>query len=104
MAKIKTIDVNGKEWFDKANGNSYCSTRTTINFGMKSAKEIKAPYENGYESFYMQQAAEALEKAGIIKLGDRRQLWQYCSENNIILRHSIQRGGKKADVIAWGCE
>ena len=27
MTKIKTITVIGKRWFDKVNGNTYCSAR-----------------------------------------------------------------------------
>ena len=34
--KVKTIDVQVKEWFDKVNGNSYFAGIITINFGMKN--------------------------------------------------------------------
>ena len=34
MKKLKTIDIQAKEWFDKANGNSYFSGEITLNFGM----------------------------------------------------------------------
>jgi len=38
--KIKTIDVNVKEWFDKVNGNSYFAGTVSLNFGMKTQKII----------------------------------------------------------------
>ena len=50
--KIKTLDVNAKEYFDKLNGNSHFSVQITINFGLKSEKMVYIPYQYGYESQY----------------------------------------------------
>ena len=39
--KIKTIDIQAKEWFDKVNGNSYFSANVTINYGHENQKNIR---------------------------------------------------------------
>ena len=98
--EIKTIDVNAKEWFDKINGNSYFSGTITINYGMEDAKILEMPFQYGYGDHYIDMAHQQLIKEGVIN-GERHTngswgyLWQYCQDNNIILRNSIQRGCKK---------
>ena len=54
--KIKTIDVQAKEWFDKVNGNSYFSANISINFGMPSQKNLFIPFQYGYGSQYEHEA------------------------------------------------
>lgn len=48
MENIKTLDVQGKSWFDKVNGNSYFSSVITIDYGMDTEKTIKVPFSYGY--------------------------------------------------------
>lgn len=95
--KIKTIDIEALEWFDKVNGNSYFSGIITVNYGMKTEIRYKMPFQYGYGDYYRHAALEALKKEGIIpeKYG---QLWQYCSENKVILRANIQKNCKQREL------
>ena len=97
-AKIKTIDVNFKEWFDKVNGNSYCAGIVTINYGMKSARTLKCHFEYGYGEHYIDIASRRLVDAHLITKDRMTALWRYCEENNIILRANIQRGCLKREL------
>jgi len=47
MKKIKTIDVQAKEWFDKLNGNSYFSGIITLNFGMPDVETFIIRFQYG---------------------------------------------------------
>ena len=100
---MKTIDINAKEWFDKANGNSYFSAVVTIDFGMPSSKEYRLPFQYGYGDHYIDMANQLLIKEGV-RNGVRHEngsyppLWQYCKDNGIILRTSKQENCKKRDL------
>jgi len=100
---MKTIDVNAKEWFDKVNGNSYFSAVITLDYGTAEAKEYKLPFQYGYDEHYIDMANQYLIKENIIKgkrhdNGSYPALWQYCKDNNIILRTSKQENCKKRDL------
>ena len=96
--KIKTIDVNAKEWFDKVNGNSYFSGNITINYGMKTEQEFKMPFQYGYGEQYTQEAKALLHKHNLINARDNQALWSYCSENNIILRTNKKENCLKREL------
>ncbi len=104
LPKVKTIDVNSKEWFDKMNGNSYFSSRVTINFGMKTERTIKLPMQYGYGSQDEREARVELIKAGYIPaISTAGAGFSSLSRSlGIIYRHSKQEGCKKADVKEWG--
>ena len=95
---MKTIDINAKEWFDKANGNSYFSAEVTVDFGTNTEKNFFVPFQYGYGDHYIDMAKELLEKNDIIKVKEREQLWNYCQENDIILRTSKQENCLKRDL------
>lgn len=95
-AKIKTIDVYGKEWFDKQNGNSYHSVRVVINHGLKNQSVLVAPMQYGYGDSYMRTAGE------LLSIPRGAALWRYCEANRIILRYQKQDRCLKRDVIAHG--
>ena len=98
--KIKTIDVNAKEWFDRINGNSYFSGTVTVNFGMKDQKEFVMPAQYGYGDQYEDCAITILKENKIINTGEEGDMsfWRYCNLNNIIQRSNIQRGCLKREV------
>lgn len=100
---IKTLDIQGKEWFDKVNGNSYWSAQVTINFGMEDEKTVYVPFQYGYGRTFEYEAMRQLQMDGILS-NDEAILTpsRFCAENNITLRSSIKTGCKKADVKAWG--
>lgn len=101
--KIKTIDINYLEWFDKINGNSYCAGTVTINYGMKSAKVFVSPMQYGYGDHYVQLAHELLIKNNVVKEldtnGIKYPFWRYCRENKIILRKSIHLNCLKRELL-----
>ena len=101
--KIKTIDVNAKEWFDRVNGNSYFSGTIIINYGMKDQTELTMPFQYGYGDMYMQIAREMLWQYTFTgknkpEINQNYPLTMQCRANNIILRHNIQTGCKKKEV------
>lgn len=96
--KVKTIDIQAKEWFDRINGNSYFSATVTINFGMKGEKSFDLPFQYGYSDQYIQEATNELNKLGIIETGEITGLWQYCRDNKIILRTSKKENCLKREL------
>jgi len=50
------IEVAAKEWFDKANGNSYFSAVITMTFADKSEKQMVLPFQYGYGDQYQHEA------------------------------------------------
>jgi hypothetical protein len=103
QTELKTIDINAKEWFDKANGNSYFSANICLNYGMPDQENIYLPYQYGYGNHYEYEAAVELDKLGYISLekynnGSCEALWQYCDRKGIIKRTNKQTGCKKRDL------
>ena len=101
--KIKTIDIIALEWQDKTNGNSYFSATITTNYGKKSQKNYSLPFQYGYGEYYMQEACYYLIKHGIIEGKIYNEsgylvLWQYCKDNNIILRTTKHVNCKKREL------
>jgi len=100
---MKTIDINAKEWFDKANGNSYFSAEVILDYGTKKQITYSLPFQYGYGEHYIDMANQFLIKEGIIK-GKRHKngsyppLWQYCKDNNVILRTNKQVNCKKREL------
>lgn len=96
---IKTIDINAKEWFDKLNGNSYFAGEVVTDYGTTKQKVYKMPFQYGYGDAFRYQGFKTLEKEGLIKEDLKfKSIWQYCEDNNIILRSSIQRNCLKKEL------
>lgn len=97
--KIKTIDVNCLEWFDKVNGNSYFAGTITINYGMPTETIIKMPFQYGYGDQYRHSAFAQLIKEGYIKDSYYNEIHhKYYEDHKIITRHSIKTNCKKRDL------
>jgi len=100
---MKTIDIQAKEWFDKANGNSYFSALVTIDLGLETEKKVYIPFQYGYDSAFEYESMHQLQTAGLLPNSDTiYSPSRYCSENGIQLRTSKQEGCRKAEVKAWG--
>lgn len=102
--KIRSITIIGKRWFDRVNGNTYCSSRVLIN----GEEVLRIPWTYGYGSFYEQKAKEVLREKGIIKLaryenGMTESFFDYCNRNKIAFE-SYASDGLKRDMVAWGKE
>lgn len=92
--KVKTIDINCLEWFDKVNGNSYFAGTVTVNHGMPDAKEFKMPFQYGYGDSYRHAALNTLIKEGLIDTDKEYKL----RDQGIVIRGNIQRGCKKREL------
>ena len=87
--KIKTIDIQAKQWFDKINGNSYFSANITINYGTDTQQNIFLPFQYGYGDHYQDMAGQELLKLKLVKKDKDNfyfSLWKYCQDKKIILR------------------
>ncbi len=71
---VKSVDIQGKEWFDKVNGNSYNAVQVFVNYGMKNAFSFSIPFQYGYGNYFEQSAIEHLEAAGVIDKDTFREL------------------------------
>jgi len=98
--KIKTIDINAKEWFDRVNGNSYFSASVCLNFGTKTQVNISLPFQYGYGDHYKDMAFQELIKTGHIKDAEKMECaWRYCDRKGIILRSHKQTNCKKRELM-----
>jgi len=100
--KIKTIDIQAKEWLDKTYGNSYFSAQIIINFGMESQSTLYIPYEYGYGDYYLQASQKLLISLGYIPTNNYCLTRQCRDELKIILRYSKQKGCLKREMISFG--
>jgi len=94
-AKIKTIDIQAKEWFDKVNGNSYFAGTVTVNYGLKSEQSFNMPFQYGYGDSYYHKGLELLKKANLL---DKDDYHHSIRQRGIIVRNNIQRECKKAEL------
>lgn len=97
MGKVKTIDIQAKEWFDKVNGNSYFAGEITVNFGLKDEQRFVMPFQYGYGDSYLQNAKSILLKKGLIDTISSYEL----RESGIIVNSSIKRNCLKRDLKAF---
>ena len=96
--KIKTIDIQAKEWRDKINGNSYFSAEIDINYKLKDWVSLKLPFSYGYGSQYTQDSFKKIVEELGIKT-DCSTLWRFCEENKIILRTNKTEGCLKKELL-----
>lgn len=98
ISDVKTIDVIGKEWYDRVYGNSYCSVKIILNYSLPDQVEIFLPMENGYGDFYTQKASKWLCKHFSIEFIP---LWMF-RDKGIVERHTLETGCRKRDVQSFG--
>lgn len=96
--KVKTIDIQAKEWFDKVNGNSYFSGIVTVNYGLKDALTFKMPFQYGYGGQSKQEALKILKENNLIESSYTADL----REAGIVLRSNMHKNCLKRDVVAYG--
>lgn len=101
LQDLKTIIITGKEWFDRANGNSYCSARATINFGMDDETYVVVPFQYGYGDTYKQETFSAVSKLCGCTADD---VMRNCYNGNIKTHSTKQERCTKAEVKSWGQE
>ena len=95
---MRSVFVDGREWFDRVNGNSYFSARVFVD-GVEVAR---IPFQYGYGSAYEYAAAWALQDMGILPgIPGEGALWRMCEEGGFALYRSLQRVTKR-ECVAWG--
>ena len=70
---LKSIFIEAREWFDKTGGNSYWSAQIQVN----NELVLTIPMTYGYDTAYLHNSLEALQKAGHIPTFD---LWNLRQE------------------------
>jgi len=90
---MKTIYIHAKEYFDKANGNSYFASKVYVDDELK----FELPYQYGYDDQSRYESMQQLVKAGMLENGT----WQECKEKGIKVNHRLETGCKKSDVKAF---
>lgn len=99
--KWKTIDIVGKEWFDKVNGNTYCSVQVTFDYRLETHKTYYIPMKYGD---YEQTAYEFLVENEIIPKQKSYGIWPFCQKYGLILRSYCYRNCTKKETQAFGKE
>ena len=101
LSKLKTIDINAKEWRDKINGNSYFSSDVILNYGMSNQETIKVPFQYGYGDHYVYQSLREIQKLFPKSKWCRKNLlgkYQIQNEYKIIIRNSIKTNCLKKEL------
>jgi len=94
------VRVRVREWFDKANGNSYFSARVLVGGELK----ITLPFQYGYGEHGLDEAMKALSNlADYPDMAVIRQApWRYCEENKMKLEYYKEENCLQRDVKSWG--
>tara|TARA_R100000231_G_scaffold9065_1_gene11625 strand:+ start:366 stop:683 length:318 start_codon:yes stop_codon:yes gene_type:complete len=101
LSQLKTIDINAKEWRDKINGNSYFSSRVTLNYGMNNQEIIKVPFQYGYGDQYLYESLREVQKLFPKSKWFKENLlgkYQIQKECKIIIRNFIQKNCLKKEL------
>lgn len=98
--KIKTIDINAMEWFDKINGNSYFSATIDINYKLADWITLKLPFQYGYGEHYKEMAWDLIKKELNLDTKGEYSFWRFCEENTIILRANKKENCLKRELEA----
>lgn len=94
---LDSVIIEAKEWYDKANGQSYFSARIHVN----NAMIFFLPFENGNGDYYLQSAMEKMIAEKFIPSSPaEHQLSRYCAKRGILF-HATICPALKRDTIAW---
>ena len=88
---MKLIQIIGKRWFDKVNGNTYHSTRVYVN-----NKELAySGMTYGYDDQYLQTGKELLIKHKVFRVKDSYELTQMMRRHRKHFLISVSDGLKR---------
>ena len=94
-AKIKrSLFIEGREWFDKVNGNSYFSARIWVDGGQVAI----LTFQYGYGDQYLYEAQRKLVELGYISKNENIGLWSIAAESGFDF-YSAKSECKKADMF-----
>ena len=94
--KIKrSLFVEGREWFDKVNGNSYFSARIWVDGGQVAI----LPFQHGYGDQFVYEAQKKLLELGYLPQEKKSLgLWSIASENDFDYYYS-KTSTKKSEMF-----
>lgn len=91
----RSLFVEGREWFDKVNGNSYFSARIWVDGGQVAI----LTFQYGYEDQYLYEAQKKLLELGYLPQESKNQgLWSIARELGFDF-YSAKSESKKADMF-----
>ena len=91
----KSLYVEGREWFDKVNGNSYFSARIWVDGGQVAI----LTFQYGYGDQYLYEAQKKLLELGYLPQENKNQgLWSIAKEMGFDF-YSAKSESKKADMF-----
>ena len=100
--KGAVIEIYGREWFDKVNGNSYHCAYITIFLKNGKTKNLIAPFQYGYGDQYEHTAYELLIKYGYIKCKYMNKYgnttFSFFNKHNIRVSSHIERNCLKKQL------
>jgi hypothetical protein len=101
-AKIHSLEIHAKEWFDKINGVSYFAARIIVN----GDTEYRVPFQNGYGNQYIYESMYLLRDNGF-DIGEERDFFNewFIFKGTPAIRKAIvsfQENCTKADVKRYG--
>ena len=90
------LEIDAKEWLDKANGNSYFSATVTLN----DKQRVELPFQYGYGDHYIDRAFGELAKSydNLFTGLDPRNYRTWCAANNVKLITHKQENCKKKEL------
>ena len=93
---MKTLNIQGRRWFQKTYGNTYHSSRIYVDG--KSIGGVSFAY--GYGNHYLTTAEELLQVGGHIPTDkcNTQALWSWCEENGVHLEYSVVDVDRKRDL------
>jgi len=94
--KIKrSLFIEGREWFDKVNGNSYFSARIWVDGGQVAI----LTFQYGYGEQYLFEAHRKLIELGYLEEGEfMRSLWSIAEELGFDF-YSSKSSAKKSEMF-----
>lgn len=90
---IKSIVIKAKQWFDKANGNSYFAGTIQVD-----DKVYLMPFQYGYDTQYEQESKNLLTEFNVISCEYGQSLRRYCLDNGIDYGAFIESNCKKKEL------
>ncbi len=104
---IKSIDVDAVEWFDKVMGQSYHSSKITVEYHGGDKHIVHSAFEYGYGKQYEEAAFKELEDNDILwrdihANGVQRPLWMRCQDDKIAYDHRIRSVFTKKECVTHG--
>lgn len=95
-AKVeRSLFIEGREWFDKVNGNSYFSARIWVDGGQVAI----LPFQYGYGDQFIYEAQKKLLELGYLpQEGKNAGLWTIARENGFDY-YSAKTSTKKSEMF-----